>query len=63
MQSKLRKQDGFFLNENESEAIYLDDIIFQDLSPILQEELNHQQYYGYVHLHISTFSPQPQVYL
>lgn len=40
--------DGFFLDENDCEALYLDDIIFQDLSPSLQDELYHQQYYGYV---------------
>ncbi|KAL4894164.1 SET domain-containing protein [Aspergillus ambiguus] len=37
---------GFYLDENESEVIYLDDIIFQDLSPALHEELDLQQYYG-----------------
>ncbi|KAI9376252.1 hypothetical protein BJX61DRAFT_415924 [Aspergillus egyptiacus] len=37
---------GFYLDENESESLYLDDIIFQDLSPSLQEELQLQQYYG-----------------
>ncbi|KAL4953216.1 hypothetical protein BDW69DRAFT_8518 [Aspergillus filifer] len=37
---------GFFLDENESETLYLDDIIFQDLTPALQEELNVQQYFG-----------------
>ncbi|KAL4885030.1 hypothetical protein BJY04DRAFT_205616 [Aspergillus karnatakaensis] len=37
---------GFYLEANESEALYLDDIIFQDLSPSLQEELNLQQYFG-----------------
>ncbi|GES65398.1 ribosomal N-lysine methyltransferase [Aspergillus terreus] len=38
--------DGFYLDKNESEMLYLDDIIFQDLSPDLHEELNFQQYYG-----------------
>jgi hypothetical protein len=38
---------GFYLDGNESEVLYLDDIIFQDLSPDLHEELNYQQYYGY----------------
>jgi hypothetical protein len=37
---------GFYLDSNQSEALYLDDIIFQDLNPSLQEELNLQQYYG-----------------
>ncbi|KAL4783013.1 hypothetical protein BJX76DRAFT_270176 [Aspergillus varians] len=37
---------GFYLDENESEALYLDDIIFRDLSSSLQEELNLQQYFG-----------------
>ncbi|KAE8350286.1 SET domain-containing protein [Aspergillus coremiiformis] len=37
---------GFYLDENESETLYLDDIIFQDLSSSLQEELDFQQYYG-----------------
>ena len=40
--------DGFFLDDNSSEAIYLDDIIFQDLDPSQKEELELQQYYGYV---------------
>lgn len=39
--------DGFFLDHNESETLYLDDIIFRDLSKTLQEELEFQQYYGY----------------
>ena len=43
------RKDGFFLDENECEALYLDDIIFRDLDPSAQEELNLQQYYGYVH--------------
>jgi hypothetical protein len=38
--------DGFYLDSNQSEALYLDDVIFQDLNPSLQEELNLQQYYG-----------------
>ncbi|KAE8379225.1 SET domain-containing protein [Aspergillus bertholletiae] len=37
---------GFYLDENESETLYLDDIILKDLSPLLQEELEFQQYYG-----------------
>ncbi|KAL2853907.1 hypothetical protein BJY01DRAFT_232081 [Aspergillus pseudoustus] len=37
---------GFYLDANQPEALYLDDIIFQDISPSFQEELNLQQYYG-----------------
>ncbi|KAL2866034.1 uncharacterized protein BJX67DRAFT_152820 [Aspergillus lucknowensis] len=37
---------GFYLDRNEFEVLYLDDIIFQDLDPTLQGELNLQQYYG-----------------
>ncbi|KNG85878.1 putative SET domain-containing protein [Aspergillus nomiae NRRL 13137] len=37
---------GFYLDENESETLYLDDIILKDLGPSLQEELEFQQYYG-----------------
>ncbi|GIC86574.1 uncharacterized protein Aud_002948 [Aspergillus udagawae] len=37
---------GFYLDENGSDAIYLDDIIFRDLGASLQEELYLQQYYG-----------------
>lgn len=44
---KLTSTDGFFLDDNDSEAIYLDDIIFRDLSASQQEELHLQQYYGY----------------
>lgn len=41
--------DGFFLDENSSDCIYLDDIIFRDItSPDKQEELWLNQYYGYV---------------
>ena len=47
--SGLTIADGFYLDENESEALYLDDIIIKDLSPPLQEELEFQQYYGYVY--------------
>lgn len=46
--AQLTCEDGFFLDKNDCETIYLDDIIFRDLSPSLQEELNLQQYYGYV---------------
>ncbi|PWY82250.1 ribosomal N-lysine methyltransferase [Aspergillus heteromorphus CBS 117.55] len=37
---------GFYLEENASETLYLDDVIFRDLSPALQEELEFHQYYG-----------------
>lgn len=39
--------DGFFLDENDSEAVYLDDIILQDLDASQQEDLYLHQYYGY----------------
>ncbi|KAJ5884995.1 hypothetical protein N7495_009505 [Penicillium taxi] len=38
---------GFFLEKNNSDCIYLDDIVFRDLnSPDKQEELRLNQYYG-----------------
>ncbi|KAL4997624.1 hypothetical protein BDV10DRAFT_89305 [Aspergillus recurvatus] len=37
---------GFYLDENVSEALYLDDIVFRELSPSQQEELHLQQYFG-----------------
>ncbi|KAH8426411.1 uncharacterized protein LDX57_004149 [Aspergillus melleus] len=37
---------GFFLDHNDSETLYLDDLIFRDLDKTLQEELEFQQYYG-----------------
>ncbi|KAL4924917.1 uncharacterized protein BDV17DRAFT_202253 [Aspergillus undulatus] len=37
---------GFYLNDNESETLYLDDLVFQDIGPSLQEELELQQYLG-----------------
>lgn len=41
--------DGFFLDVNEADSIYLDDIIFRDIhSAEQQEELWLNQYYGYV---------------
>lgn len=41
--------DGFILDKNESDCIYLDDIVFRDItSPDKQEELWLNQYYGYV---------------
>lgn len=42
------QKDGFFLDENNCETLYLDDIILKDLNPSLQDELYHQQYYGWV---------------
>lgn len=41
--------DGFFLDVNEADSIYLDDIVFRDIhSAGQQEELWLNQYYGYV---------------
>lgn len=41
--------DGFILDKNESDCIYLDDIVFRDITtPDKQEELWLNQYYGYV---------------
>ncbi|RJE23211.1 SET domain protein [Aspergillus sclerotialis] len=37
---------GFFLDNNDSEAIYLDDIIFRDLNSSQQDELHLHHYYG-----------------
>ncbi|RAL10564.1 uncharacterized protein BO97DRAFT_393889 [Aspergillus homomorphus CBS 101889] len=37
---------GFYLEENESETLYLDTIIFKDVDPALQEELEFHQYLG-----------------
>lgn len=53
--------DGFYLEENESDAVYLDDIIFRDLSPSHREELSLQQYYGYVRsfFHATSASVHP----
>jgi len=51
------KTDGFYLDHNESDAIYLDDIIFRELTTAEKEELNLRQYYGYVYMHaIYSFS-------
>lgn len=39
--------DGFFLEKNESDCVYLDDIIFRDItSADKREELALNQYYG-----------------
>ena len=41
--------DGFFLDVNEADSIYLDDIVFRDIQTAeQQEELWLNQYYGYV---------------
>lgn len=40
--------DGFYLDVNESDALFLDDIIFKDLTFAEIEELIQQRYYGYV---------------
>ncbi|OKL63442.1 hypothetical protein UA08_01982 [Talaromyces atroroseus] len=45
---KIIKKDGFFLEENESDALYLDDIIFKDFTAAEKEELIFERYYGYV---------------
>lgn len=46
--------DGFFLEKNESDCIYLDDIIFRDItSPDKREELSLNQYYGYMLIKIA----------
>ena len=38
--------DGFFLDQNESEVVYLDDIILHNLNASDQDELKHREYYG-----------------
>ena len=38
--------DGFFLDRNESDCIYLDDIVFRDINDH-KDELQFYQYYGY----------------
>lgn len=45
--------DGFFLDHNDSEAIYLDDLVFRDLNDSQLEELRLGHYYGYVTVGIS----------
>ena len=47
--------DGFFLDRNESDAIHLDDIILRELTKADVEELDLQQYLGYVYLHVICF--------
>lgn len=55
-----RRIDGFFLEENEWEVIYLDGIVFRILSPSDRDELRLQQYYGYdiflISIHFFVFS-------
>lgn len=45
--ARLTLADGFFLDTNFSDALYLDDIIFQDLTPSEVEDLKNEGYYGY----------------
>lgn len=40
------KADGFFLDHNPSDAVFLDDIIFQDLTAAEQEDLKRHDLYG-----------------
>ena len=44
------KLDGFFIDENPYDAIYLDDIIFRDLIAADNRELEKLHYYGCVPL-------------
>jgi hypothetical protein len=41
-------KDGFCLEENESDALFLDGIIFKDFTVAEKEELIFEQYHGYV---------------
>ena len=45
---RVSQSDGFYLETNESDALFLDDIIFKDLTVAEKEELIHQGYHGYV---------------
>jgi hypothetical protein len=41
------RKDGFFLDVNEADSVYLDDIVFRDIhTPEQQEDLWLNQYYG-----------------
>lgn len=40
-------EDGFILDENGSDAVYLDDIIYRELTATHKKELLSQQLYGY----------------
>lgn len=44
------KADGFFLDHNPSDAVFLDDIIFQELTAAEQEDLRLHDLYGYVQM-------------
>uniref|UniRef100_A0A093XW75 Ribosomal N-lysine methyltransferase set11 n=1 Tax=Talaromyces marneffei PM1 TaxID=1077442 RepID=A0A093XW75_TALMA len=46
--NKMQITDGFYLETNESDAIFLDDIIFKDFTVAEKEELIRQRYYGSV---------------
>lgn len=48
---KILRKDGFYLETNESDALFLDDIIFKDFTIAEKEELIHQRYYGFVFPH------------
>lgn len=41
-----QKLDGFFIDENPYDAIYLDDIVFRDLTAADNRELEKLHYYG-----------------
>lgn len=40
-------EDGFLLDDNESDAVYLDDIIYRELTAVHKKELRSRQLYGY----------------
>lgn len=41
-------EDGFLPDDNKSDVIFLDDIVFRELSTANKRELLSQQLYGYV---------------
>ncbi|CAG8144510.1 unnamed protein product [Penicillium nalgiovense] len=47
---------GFFLDQNESDAVYLDDVVFQDLSVDDKEALRIHGYYGHYEINSSGLS-------
>lgn len=49
--------DGFFLDHSQSDAIFLDDIVFQDLTAAEQEELKLYDFYGYVNMRLPETQP------
>lgn len=49
--NNISSTDGFYLETNESDALFLDDIIFKDFTIAEKEELIHQGYYGFVFPH------------